>query len=135
MRGLTSGRPSATLAYVALAVLAFQIALGITAPGFAAWSPAHSHVTLDGRDHAHAHPWDVALGAQSRIPGHEADDHSQSESAPAPSRDFGIAGAAIALPAAVLLLTMAGIAFLARLVATPVFRGAAFVPATPPPRG
>ena len=121
------------LAYVALAVLALQIALGIAAPGFAAWSPAHSHVTLDGRDHAHAHPWDVALGAQSRIPGHEADDHSQSESTP--SRDFGIAGAAIALPAAVLLLATAGVAVLARLVATPAYRGAAFVPATPPPRG
>lgn len=133
MRGLTSNRPSATLACLALAALAFQIALSISAPGVAAWSPAHAHATLDGRDHAHVHPWDGAPSAPSRIPGHEADNHSQSE--PVPARDLGMAGAAVALPAAAVLLSMAGMAVLARLAAVPAFRGVAFVPATPPPRG
>ena len=134
MRGLTSNRPSVTLAYLALAALAFQIALSISAPGVAAWSPAHSHITLDGRDHTHVHAWErLVLGAQSRIPEHEADDHPRSE--PAPSSDLGVAGGAIALPAVVALLAMAGLVVLARLDTVPAFRGAAFVPVTPPPRG
>lgn len=133
MRGLSSNRPSPALAYAALAALAFQIALSLTAPGLAAWSPGHGHLTLDGRDHPHVHAWEPAPSAQSRVPGHEADNHSQSE--PAPASDLGVAGATVALPAAVVLLAVAGLAVLARLVTVPAFPGVAFVPATPPPRG
>ncbi len=134
MRGLTSSRPSHTLAYLALAALALQIALSITAPGLAAWSPAHAHITLDGRDHPHTHAWErPALGLQTRIPGHEADNHSQSE--PAPSSDVGGAGAAIALPVAEVLLALAGMTLLTRLLTAPQLFGVAFAPVTPPPRG
>lgn len=133
MSGLTTNRPSAALAYVALGAIALQIALSLTAPGFAAWSPAHAHITLDGRDHAHVHPWDTTPSTESRIPGHEGDNHSQSEAAP--SRDLGVAGAAIALPAAALLIALAGLVVLARLLTAPVLRDVAFIPATPPPRG
>ncbi len=133
MSGLTTNRPSAALACVALAAIALQIALSLTAPGFATWSPAHTHITLDGRDHAHAHPWDAAPSTESRIPGREGDGHSRSEAAP--SRDLGVAGASIALPAAALLLALAGLVVLARLLTAPVLRDIAFIPATPPPRG
>ncbi|RJQ11703.1 MAG: hypothetical protein C4558_02990 [Dehalococcoidia bacterium] len=118
---------------MALAAIALQIALSLTAPGFAAWSPAHAHITLDGRDHAHVHVWEPTASAQNRIPGHEADNHAQS--VPAPSRDLGVAGAAIALPAAVILFATAGVAVLTRLAAAPLLRAAAPVPITPPPRG
>ncbi|MBM4410474.1 MAG: hypothetical protein FJ037_03960 [Chloroflexi bacterium] len=132
MRGTVVYRPSSTLAYLALAAIVLQIALSLTAPGFAAWSPAHTHITLDGRDHAHVHPWDATPGTENRIPADEGDNHSQSEAAP--SRDLGVAGAAIAILAVVLLVAMAGLVVLARLIIEPVLREIASTPATPPPR-
>lgn len=133
MRGLTFGRPSATLAYLALAALAFQIALSISAPGVAAWSPSHAHITLDGRDHSHLHVWDRPLGVPAPTSEHQADDHPRSE--PAPANDLGVAGGAIALPVAVALRSTPGLAVLARLSSIPALRDAIPLPATPPPRG
>lgn len=133
MRGLTFGRPSATLAYLALAALAFQIALSISAPGVAAWSPSHAHITLDGRDHSHLHVWDHPLGVPAPISEHQVDDHPRSE--PAPASDLGVAGGAIALPVAIALRSTPGLAILASLSSVLTLRGALPRPATPPPRG
>ncbi len=133
MRGLTFHRPSATLAYLALAALAFQIALSISAPGVAAWSPSHTHITLDGRDHSHLHAWERAMRLPAPIAEHQGDDHPRSE--PAPASDLGVAGGAIALPAAAALRSTPGLAVLARLIGVPALRDAIPLPATPPPRG
>lgn len=131
MHGLTSPRPSAALACLALAAIAFQVALSLTAPGLAAWSPAHAHVSLDGRDHAHVHAWDGLTSGTGAA--RQATGRPQSE--PAPSTDLGLAGAAIALPAALGLLAIAGVALAARPEAAPALRGIALVPVAPPPRG
>lgn len=127
MLGTKSERPSQTLAYLALAALGLQLLLGIAAPGVAAWSPAHAHITLDGRPHAHTHAWDgVALGTA------EAGATAQTESAP--SYERGLA-TAVALPGAIVLLALVGAFFLAQSLASPIARGFALVPTPPPPRG
>lgn len=127
MLGTKSGRPSQTLAYIALAALGLQLLLGIAAPGLAAWSPAHTHITLDGRPHAHAHAWDgAALGAS------EGGATSQTESAPSYERGLAMA---VALPAALVLLAITGAFFLAHPLASPLARGIVLVPTPPPPRG
>jgi hypothetical protein len=127
MLGTKSGRPSQTLAYLALAALGLQLLLGIAAPELAAWSPAHTHITIDGRPHAHTHAWDgAALGVS------EAGENSQAESAPSYERGLAMA---VALPAAFVLLAIAGAFFLAQTLASPITRGFAVVPTLPPPRG
>lgn len=127
MRGRRSGHPSQALAYLALAALGLQLLLGIAAPDIAAWSPAHTHISLDGRTHAHVHVWDASAGAlaEEGVPG-------QSQSAP--SYEGGLA-AAVALPAAVVMLLIAGTFFLASLATRPIPLCLAVAPATPPPRG
>ncbi|TAJ18991.1 MAG: hypothetical protein EPO65_07830 [Dehalococcoidia bacterium] len=121
-----SGRPSQTLAYLALAALGLQLLLGVVAPDVAAWSPAHTHISLDGRPHAHAHLWEA--------PGAAATEDGVPASQPAPSYEGGLA-AAIVLPVAVVMLLVAGTFILAYLATRPVPISLAAVPNTPPPRG
>ncbi len=122
-----SGRPSQTLAYLALAALGLQLLLGIAAPDIAAWSPGHSHLTLDGRPHPHTHVWDTSSATSS-------EPSAPPQSQPAPSYEGGLA-AAVALPAAVVMLLIAGTFFRAPRSTMDVPLDLAAVPTTPPPRG
>lgn len=125
MNRAAPSRPSPALAYLALAALGLQLLLGVAAPGFAAWSPTHSHVSLDGRIHAHVHAWEHAPASDAAGP-------SQTEAAPA--NEGGIT-TAVALPAALALVAIAGALVLARVPAVSGYRAIPSLPATPPPRG
>lgn len=123
---ITSARPAPALAYLVLVALSLHLLLGIVAPGVAAWSPGHAHVSLDGRAYPHSHAWD----REPTFPG-DTDEHSRTRSAPSNEGDSTVA---LALPAAIILVTLAGAFFLTRETGQPRFRSISAVPATPPPQ-
>ncbi len=109
-----------------LSALSLHLLLGIVAPGLAAWSPGHAHVSLDGRVYPHSHAWDSG----SASPG-DSDEHSRTRSAPSNEGDSTVS---LALPAAIILVTLAGAFFLTRETGLPRFRSVPAMPATPPPQ-
>jgi len=123
-----SARPSPALAYLVLAVIGLQSLLRIGAPGFAAWSFEHAHLSVDGRAHAHVHPWDRgALSGGSQQP----DGPARTVSVPSSE----VSSAVVALPAAIVLIALSGAFFVANSLGAPAYRGVVPLPVTPPPRG
>jgi hypothetical protein len=123
---MTSARPAPALAYLVLVALSLHLLLGIVAPGIAAWSPGHAHVSLDGRVYPHSHAWDSG----SASPG-DSDEHSRTKSAPSNEGDSTVS---LALPTSIILVTLAGAFVLTRETGLPRFRSISTVPTTPPPQ-
>lgn len=115
------------LGYLVLAAMGLRLLLSIGAPGFAAWSLDHAHLSLDGRAHPHVHAWERTSG-----PG-TAEPSAPPLTQPAPASE--VSATVVALPAVVVLLVLSGAFFLATSPGRPRYLGLRSLPATPPPRG